>query len=225
MPLPDLRPRSPALDLLGEPVGDVRPCSVSRSRFRTPRQHECPTSSPTWSASSIGPMGMPKASAAASISSGLMPSSNAQESFHQVGRQCPVDQKARSAFHRQGQFVDVVDEAERPVSSRLWSRRVVGDDLDQRHLGDRIEEMDADEPRRARLRPLCKLSPAGCSTYWWREWRCPSCAPRPRENTVCLIVFVFRHRLDDQIRAGPCRHRRDRGLSRSSAARPFPGQV
>ena len=67
-------------------------------------------SSPTVSASSIGPIGMPKASAASSTVSGAMPSSTQRIAAIRYGREHPVDQEARRALHRQRQLVDLAHE-------------------------------------------------------------------------------------------------------------------
>ena len=62
------------------------------------------------SASSIGPIGMPNSSIAASIVSGFMPSSTRRIAFCMYGAEHAVHEEARRVLHRQRQLVDLAHE-------------------------------------------------------------------------------------------------------------------
>jgi len=65
------------------------------------------------SASSIGPIGMPNAVTAASITSGATPSVNHAQRLVDVGTEHAVDEKARRILDRQGNLVDLTHESRR----------------------------------------------------------------------------------------------------------------
>ena len=79
-------------------------------------------SSPTVSASSIGPIGMPNASAASSTVSGRDALVDAAHRRHQVRREHAVDEEARRALHRQRQLVDLARRM--PPRAAISSARV-----------------------------------------------------------------------------------------------------
>ncbi len=93
-------------------------------------------SRPTVSASSIGPIGMPNASAASSIVSGAMPSSTARIAAIEVRREHAVDEEPGRALHGQRQLVDLAHERRRLRHQRL-ARLRADHDLDQHHARDR----------------------------------------------------------------------------------------
>jgi len=64
-----------------------------------------------------------------------------------VGCKNPVDQESRRAFNRQGKAIDCATEC-RTLGKLFRVRFFIIDDLDQGHLGNRIEEMDANQALR-----------------------------------------------------------------------------
>ena len=124
------------------------------TRILPTRRH---TSRPTTSASSIGPIGMPKSSAArvdASPAARLLRAS--EHRFAQVRHQHAVDEESgRTATRRAASLSICAREGETGLHA---SGRVRSDvnDFDQRHARDRIEEVQADEaPGRARFAASC----------------------------------------------------------------------
>ena len=104
------------------------------------------TSRPTTSASSIGPMGMPKRVPASSITAAGMPSREREKRLVDVRHQNAVDHEARSALAGQRQLVELAREARASCAHLRRCVRCALHDLDQLHLRDRIEEMDAHQP-------------------------------------------------------------------------------
>ncbi len=96
--------------------------------------------------------------------------------FEQVGHQDAVDEESRRALDRHRQLVDRLAECERAFFvGRI--ELILAHDLDQRHLRDRIEVVQAEEARRARRRP-CAIRRAECSRCSSRAARRPSSPAR-----------------------------------------------
>ncbi len=89
------------------------------------------TSRPTMSASSIGPTGMPKFSAAASIFSFGVPSASTLHGFEHIRRKRAVHEEARHGFHDQRHLADARDEA-RALAHLLLAALRTAHHLDQR---------------------------------------------------------------------------------------------
>ena len=101
-PWPVLRPSWPRDSRSARQRGGSWPPASSSPAARA-------MSRPTVSASSSGPIGMPKATRAASIAAGATPRPRCAWLAY-VGRQYRVDQKAGRALDRQGELVDLADE-------------------------------------------------------------------------------------------------------------------
>ena len=67
--------------------------------------------------------------------------------FEHVGAEDGVHQEARRTAHRQRQAVDLSDEGIATLDN-LRIGALGGNHLDERHLGDGVEEVNADQPRR-----------------------------------------------------------------------------
>ncbi len=67
--------------------------------------------------------------------------------FVDIGHQHAIDHESRRAAARQRQLVDLAGERD-PGLEDLRARQAGLDDLDQRHLGDRIEEVQPHQPAR-----------------------------------------------------------------------------
>ena len=145
-------------------------------------------SRPTVSASSIGPIGMPNASAASSTVSGAMPSSTARIAAIRYGASMRLTRKPGALFTGSGSLSIWRTNA---AAARRASRasRAPTHDLDEHHARDRIEEVDADEARRVGER--ARRSPrAECSTCWSRGSRRASPSSRaPRTATRFASTF------------------------------------
>ena len=93
---------------------------------------------------------------------------------HQVRREHAVDEESWRTFHRQRQSIDLPDERGRREKQR--GRRIAAvHDLDQHHLCDGIEEMEADE---ARPVATSQYPRAGSTTCWPRGWPSVWLSPR-----------------------------------------------
>ena len=161
------------------PCRAARPASAAavspnfeRSMSPTARQ----ISSPTWSASSIGPIGMPNFSAAASMRELVDLLVQHHHRLQHVRRQRAVDEKARRALDRQRQPVDGADKGQR-LLQKLRVGAVMADDLDQLQPRHRIEEMQAEQPLRL-LQASCADPATECSRCWWRGSRPASSSAR-----------------------------------------------
>ena len=170
------------------------------------------------SASSIGPIGMPNASAASSTVSGRDAFVDAAHRRHQVRREHAVDEEARRALHRQRQLVDLADERRRRRGRA--PRRVcrADDDLDQHHLRHRIEEVEADRAASDRASPS-RCPRAESTTCWSRGSRLASRLRLDGGEQAALGVDVLEDRFDDRRRRAPTPSPATSGISRSVASR------
>ena len=151
------------------------------------------------SASSIGPIGMPNASAASSTVSGAMPFVDAAHRRHQVRRQHAVDEEARRALDRQRQLVDLAHERGRRgaiSSSRVRDPATISTSIMLRH---RIEEVQADEARRIGQRGRDVLERNARRVR--REDRAGLRLALERREQRALGVDVLEDRLDDDVGA------------------------
>ena len=139
--------------------------SRSPSILPTARQ----MSSPTVSASSIGPIGMPNASAASSTVSGAMPSSTQRIAAIRYGASTRLTRKPGALFTGSGSLSMLAHEC-RGARHERRLRRSPDDDFDQHHPRHRIEEMQADAA--ATDRASARRCPrAECATCWSRGAR------------------------------------------------------
>ena len=104
-------------------------------------------SSPTVSASSIGPIGMPNASAASSTVSGASPSSTAFIAAIRYGASTRLTRNPGALFTGSGSL-SICRTNAAAGAHQVAVRARADDDLDQHHLRHRVEEVQPDEPRR-----------------------------------------------------------------------------
>ena len=156
-------------------------------------------SSPTSSASSIGPIGMPKSSAALSMVSFFMPASSITSASSRYGVSARLTRKPGALFTGAG------SRSMRPRKARASASTsardlVVADDLDQLHARHRIEEMNADEPLRPR-QSFAQLLERNARRVGGED-RAGLHLRLDAGKDLALEFEIFRHRFDDQIGAG-----------------------
>ena len=111
------------------------------------------TSIPTTSYSVTGPIGMPNDLAAFSIFVHVGPFAQQQGRFVHVRQQQPIHQKAGAVVHHDRRLTERLGIGDGGGNGRV-ARFLAANHLDERHLADRIEEMQA-------AKPLGMLQPVG----------------------------------------------------------------
>ncbi len=193
-------------------------------------------SRPTVSASSIGPIGIPNASAASSTVSGAMPSSTQRIASIRYGASTRLTRKPGALLTGSGSL-SIWRTNAAAAGTMLRVCPGADDDLHQHHLRDRIEKVDPDEPGGIAHRGRDR-SRAGSTTCWSRGSRRASPSPRAprtgfawrrgsRRSPRRSRPRARRHRRRRPESNGPTASRMRRGsLSRcakSFAARPIAG--
>ena len=214
-------PRVEAAPGLAAEVACASTSSVNRRGGAASPPSILPTSTqmsrPTVSASSIGPIGMPNASAASSTVSGAMPSSTARIAAIRYGASTRLTRNPGALFTGSGSL-SIWRTNAAACGTRTSPRLPADHDLDQHHLRDRIEEMQADEPRRIgeRTRDLLERNARRIG----RQDRLGLRLLLERREQRPLGVDVLEDRLDDDVgaRDAVTRHVRNQPIVRVAHA-------
>ena len=145
-------------------------------------------SRPTVSASSIGPIGMPKPTAASSTVSGAMPSSTACIAAMRYGASSRLTRKPGALFTGSGSLS--IWRTNAAACATMLSRVSLPDhDLDEHHLRHGIEEVEPDERDRVgeRLRDLLQRDARRIG----REHRVRPAPSSPPPRTAARLASTF----------------------------------